>query len=235
MPSIHIFVEDKLCEVYEVLAAKALAFSAHHAAESDKHSIRASQVTLDELISDKHLLDLARRSQRSGCQQVIFALDHEGSGAAPERADARHHFREAFQALCNHIACLSDEDPLKQLRLVRVEVHSCLEAWLLSDPQAIVKAFSGPADYRPDVRQTEALSPREARDGIAHIVRQIGGRKGNRRLARMRGSDVKSEGAKIAEHLDLDRARRNNRSLDYFCEMVAQQGDGCRQPCPELD
>jgi len=36
--------------------------------------------------------------------------------------------------LCNHIACLSDEDPLKQLRLVRVEVHSCLEAWLLSDP-----------------------------------------------------------------------------------------------------
>jgi hypothetical protein len=51
----------------------------------------------------------------------------------------------------------------------------------------------------------------------------------------MRGRAIKSHGAKIAEHLDLHRARRNNRSLDYFCEMVAQQGDGCRQPCPELD
>ena len=208
MIDIQIFVEDKLCEAYRSLATKALGSSAL--------SVHVARVTLNELTSFKDLLDLARRSQRSGCQQVIFALDHEGSGAAPERADARHHFREAFQALCNHIACLSDEDPLKQLRLVRVEVHSCLEAWLLSDPQAIVEAFSGPADYRPYVGRTEALSPREARDGIAHIVRQIGGRKGDRRLARMSGSAVKSEGAKIAEHLDLDRARRNNRSLDYF-------------------
>ena len=234
MPSIHIFVEDKLCEVYEVLAAKALAFSAHHAAESDKHSIRASQVTLDELISDKHLLDLARRSQRSGCQQVIFALDHEGHDAKQERVDARRRFQEAFQQLCNHVARLPASDPLKQLRLVRVEVRSCLEAWLLSDPQAIVSAF-GLSNYRPKARQTEHLSPRQAREQIASIMREVGKRKGNRRLASMSGSAVKSEGAKIAEHLDLDRARRNNRSLDYFCEMVAQQGDGCRQPCPELD
>ncbi len=235
MPSIHIFVEDKLCEAYEVLADKALALSAHHAAGSGKHRIRAFRVTLDELTSDEHLLDLARRSQRSGCQQVIFALDHEGSGAAPERADARHRFREAFQALCNHIACLSDEDPLKQLRLVRVEVHSCLEAWLLSDPQAIVEAFSGPADYRPDVGRTEALSPCQARDEIVHIVREIGKRKGNQRSKRMSGHAIKSHGAKIAKCLDLHRARQHNGSLDYFCEMVAQQGDGCRQPCPELD
>ena len=227
MLDIQIFVEDKLCDAYRILAIKALGASAL--------SVHVARATLNELTSFGDLLDLARRAQRSGCQQVIFALDHEGSGAAPERADARHHFREAFQALCNHIACLSDEDPLKQLRLVRVEVHSCLEAWLLSDPQAIVEAFSGPADYRPDVRQTEALSPREARDGIAHIVREIGKRKGNQRSKQMRGRAIKSHGAKIAEHLDLDRARRNNRSLDYFCEMVAQQGDGCRQPCPELD
>jgi len=227
MPDIQIFVEDKLCEAYRSLATKALGSSAL--------SVHVARATLDELTSFGDLLDLARCAQRSGCQQVIFALDHEGHDAAQARVDARRRFQEAFQQLCNHVVCLPASDPLKQLRLVRVEVRSCLEAWLLSDPQAIVKAFSGPADYRPDVRQTEALSPREARDGIAHIVRQISGRKGNRRLARMSGSAVKSEGAKIAEHLDLDRARRNNRSLDYFCEMVAQQGDGCRQPCPELD
>jgi hypothetical protein len=227
MPDIQIFVEDKLCEAYRSLATKALGSSAL--------SVHVARATLDELTSFEDLLDLAQRSRSNGCQQVIFALDHEGHDAAQARVDARRRFQEAFQQLCNHVACLPASDPLRQLRLVRVEVRSCLEAWLLSDPQAIVQAFSGPADYRPDVRQTEALSPREARDGIAHIVRQIGGRKGNRRLARMRGSDVKSEGAKIAEHLDLDRARRNNRSLDYFCEMVAQQGDGCRQPCPELD
>jgi len=227
MPDIQIFVEDKLCDAYRILAIKALGASAL--------SVHVARATLDELTSFGDLLDLARRAQRSGCQQVVFALDHEGHDAKQERVDARRRFQETFQQLCDHVARLPASDPLKQLRLVRVEVRSCLEAWLLSDPQAIVEAFSGPADYRPDVRQTEALSPREARDGITHIVRQIGGRKGNRRLARMRGSDVKSEGAKIAEHLDLDRARRNNRSLDYFCEMVAQQGDGCRQPCPELD
>jgi len=227
MLDIQIFVEDKLCDAYRILAIKALGASAL--------SVHVARATLNELTSFGDLLDLARRAQRSGCQQVVFALDHEGHDAKQERVDARRHFQEAFQQLCNHVARLPASDPLRQLRLVRVEVRSCLEAWLLSDPQAIVQAFSGPADYRPDVRQTEALSPREARDGIAHIVRQIGGRKGNRRLARMSGSAVKSEGAKIAEHLDLDRARRNNRSLDYFCEMVAQQGDGCRQPCPELD
>lgn len=227
MLDIQIFVEDKLCDAYRILAIKALGASAL--------SVHVARATLNELTSFGDLLDLARRAQRSGCQQVVFALDHEGHDAKQERVDARRRFQETFQQLCDHVARLPASDPLRQLRLVRVEVRSCLEAWLLSDPQAIVQAFSGPADYRPDVRQTEALSPREARDGIAHIVRQIGGRKGNRRLARMSGSAVKSEGAKIAEHLDLDRARRNNRSLDYFCEMVAQQGDGCRQPCPELD
>jgi len=227
MPDIQIFVEDKLCDAYRILAIKALGASAL--------SVHVARATLNELTSFGDLLDLARRAQRSGCQQVVFALDHEGHDAKQERVDARRRFQETFQQLCDHVARLPASDPLKQLRLVRVEVRSCLEAWLLSDPQAIVEAFSGPADYRPYVGRTEALSPREARDGIAHIVRQIGKRKGNRRLARMSGSAVKSEGAKIAEHLDLDRARRNNRSLDYFCEMVAQQGDGCRQPCPELD
>jgi hypothetical protein len=227
MPDIQIFVEDKLCDAYRFLATKALG--------SSSLSVHVARVTLNELTSFEDLLDLAQRSQRSGCRQVIFALDHEGHSAAQERVDARRRFQEAFQQLCDHVARLLASDPLKQLRLVRVEVQSCLEAWLLSDPQAIVSAFRL-SDYRPPkARQTEHLSPHQAREQIAHIMREIGKRKGDRRLARMSGRAVKSEGAKIAKHLDLDRARRNNRSLDYFCEMVAQQGDGCRQPCPELD
>ena len=227
MPDIQIFVEDKLCEAYRSLATKALGSSAL--------SVHVARATLDELTSFEDLLDLAQRSRSNGCQQVIFALDHEGHDAKQERVIARRRFQEAFQQLCNYVARLPASDPLKQLRLVRVEVRSCLEAWLLSDPQAIVSAF-GLSNYRPKARQTEHLSPRQARKQIASIMREVGKRKGDRRrLARMRGSAVKSKGAKIAEHLDLDRARRNNRSLDYFCEMVAQQGDGCRQPCPELD
>ena len=226
MPDIQIFVEDKLCEAYRSLATKALGSSAL--------SVHVARATLDELTSFEDLLDLAQRSRSNGCQQVIFALDHEGHDAAQARVKARRRFQEAFQQLCNYVARLPASDPLKQLRLVRVEVRSCLEAWLLSDPQAIVSAF-GLSNYRPKARQTEHLSPRQAREQIASIMREVGKRKGNRRLASMSGSAVKSEGAKIAEHLDLDRARRNNRSLDYFCEMVAQQGDGCRQPCPELD
>ena len=227
MLDIQIFVEDKLCDAYRILAIKALGASAL--------SVHVARATLNELTSFGDLLDLARRAQRSGCQQVVFALDHEGHDAKQERVDARRHFQETFQQLCDHVARLPASDPLKQLKLVRVEVRSCLEAWLLSDPQAIVSAF-GLSNYRPKARQTEHLSPRQARKQIASIMREVGKRKGDRRrLARMRGSAVKSKGAKIAEHLDLDRARRNNRSLDYFCEMVAQQGDGCRQPCPELD
>ena len=169
MPDIQIFVEDKLCDAYRILAIKALGASAL--------SVHVARATLNELTSFGDLLDLARRAQRSGCQQVVFALDHEGHDAAQARVDARRRFQETFQQLCNHVARLPASDPLRQLRLVRVEVRSCLEAWLLSDPQAIVQAFSGPADYRPDVRQTEALSPaRRAMESRILCARSAGAR-----------------------------------------------------------
>jgi len=169
MPDIQIFVEDKLCDAYRILAIKALGASAL--------SVHVARATLNELTSFGDLLDLARRAQRSGCQQVVFALDHEGHDAKQERVDARRRFQETFQQLCDHVARLPASDPLKQLRLVRVEVRSCLEAWLLSDPQAIVQAFSGPADYRPDVRQTEALSPaRRAMESRILCARSAGAR-----------------------------------------------------------
>jgi len=232
MPNIQIFVEDELNEAYRILAAKAIGAPLRRSRVSGGHRIRAARVTLDELTSFESLLDLAQRSQRSGYQQVVFAIDHEGPEADHGRVEARCRFREAFRQLCDHIESLPPDDPLRQLRLVRVEVRSCLEAWLLCDPQAIVESF-GSSGYRPDIHQTEHLTPRQARDRIAHIMREIGRRKGNRRLKRMGGHAVKSLGTRIAPSIDLARARGNNGSLDYFCDMVKNQGDGCQHPLPE--
>ena len=233
MPNIQIFVEDELNEPYEILAGKAIGAPIRRSRVSGENRIRAARVTLDELTDFESLLDLAQRSLRSGYQQVVFAMDHEGPDADQGRIEARRRFREAFQRLCEHIESLPPHHPLKQLSLVRVEVSSCLEAWLLSDPQAIVETF-GPSDYRPDTHQTEHLTPRQACEKIAHIVREIGRRRGDRRLARIGGNAVKSLGTKIAPSLDLSRARRNNRSLDYFCDMIENVRDGCQQPFPEL-
>ena len=234
MPNIQIFVEDELNEAYEILAAKAIGAPVHRSRVSGANRIRASRATLDELTRFEILLDLTQRSQRSGYQQVVFAIDHEGPGADEGRVEARRHFHEAFQRLCSYIENLPPNDPLKQIKLVRVEVCSCLEAWLLSDPQAIVETFR-PSDYRPDTHQTEHLTPRQAREGIAHIVNEIGKRKSNRRLARMGGHAIKSLGTKIAPGINLSRARRNNRSLDYFCDMIENDRNGCQQPFSELN
>jgi hypothetical protein len=234
MPNIQIFVEDELNEAYEILAAKAIGAPVHRSRVSGANRIRASRATLDELTRFEILLDLTQRSQRSGYQQVVFAIDHEGPGADEGRVEARRHFHEAFQRLCSYIENLPPNDPLKQIKLVRVEVCSCLEAWLLSDPQALVETF-GPSDYRPDIHQTEHLTPRQAREEIAHIVREIGRRKGDRRLARMGGHAIKSLGARIAPDIDLSRARRNNRSLDYFCDMIENDRNGCQRTFPELN
>lgn len=234
MSDIQIFVEDELNEAYQILAASTIGAPLSHSRNGGRSRIRVAKMTLNELTSFESLLDLAQRSQRSGYQQVVFAMDHEGPGADPGRIEARRHFREAFQELCDYIEQLPADDPLKQLRLVRVEVHSCLEAWLLSDPLAIVDAFGGPSNYRPTARRTENLTPRQARDGIAHIVREVGRRTGKRRLARMRGRAIKSLGTRIAPNIKLGRARHYNASLDYFCDMIENDRDGCQHPFPEL-
>ena len=233
MPAIQLFVEDQLNEAYEILAAKAMEI-ADPSQRSVEHRqrIRAARVTLDELTKSESLLDLAQRSLRSGYHQVVFAIDHEGPGADSGRVAALSRFRAAFQEFCDHQERLPDNDPLKQLKVVRLEVHSCLETWLLSDPQAIVASVGGSSDFRPDSRQTDRLTPREARDQIAHIVREVGRRRNNRRWKKLGGLASKSLGTKIAPYLDLAQARRHNSSLDYFCDMIGNNRDGCLHPFP---
>lgn len=224
MHKVLILVEDELCEAYKSLATKAMG------ANSIKASVRVATVKLNDLIDFESLIDLTRRSQRSGSQLVVFAMDHEGPAASSERVRARERFSEAFQKLCDHMRRLPSDDPLKGMNIVRIEIHSCLEAWLLSDPQAIVAAFHGPSNYHPNCRRTEDLTPREARDQIAHIVQEVASHRGNGRLRKIGGHAVKSLGSKIAPYIDLTRARGNNASLDYFCDILENNRNGCQHP-----
>ena len=233
MHAVQIFVEDELNEAYEILAAKAMGVGVSRSGEARRRRIRAARVTLDELIDFESLLDLVQRAQRSGAEQVVFAIDHEGPRADPGRVAARNRFGEAFRQLCDYIDELPAGHTLKNIRVVRLEIRSCLEAWLLSDPQAIVTAFNGPSDYRPRPQQTERMTPAEASNAIAHIIREVGKRRRVRKMARIRSSGIKSLGLKIASHIDLTQAQRHNRSLAYFCEMIGQNLDGCTRMFPD--
>jgi len=111
----------------------------------------------------------------------------------------------------------------------------CLESWLLSDQQAIIDAMRGVHGVRIGLSpiQTESLTPQEAAERIAHLIRQVGQNLNNRELLRTHASSIKRRGKFIAQKVDLSRARNYNRSLDYFCDIVQCTESGCAHPCPE--
>lgn len=227
--SIMVFVEDTLNEAYEILVRKAMGLPLNL---NPRVRIRVARVTQDELTDYDSLLDLTQRALRSGVQQVVFCMDHEGPGADDGRVKARRQFKEAFQQLCDYIETLPDNHLLKRVHLVRVEVHSCLEAWLLSDPRAIARA-AGDYSYIPPATQTHQLPPLRARQNIAHIINEVGKRRSKRHLRRISASAVRSWGRRIALEMDIVDARRRNFSLDYFCAMIERNQDGCKQTFPE--
>lgn len=232
MHNVQLFVEDELNEAYEILAAKAMGVDRSPSRGRYGPRIRAARVEVGELTDFASLLDLTQRAQQSGFQQVVFVLDHEGHSADGGRVSARQGFEQAFRELCDYLQALSDAVPLKQMRVVRLEVHSCLEAWLLCDPQAIVAAVGGVSAVHPRQRQTHDLTPREARNRIAEIVREVGKRRKRLHWQRYGGHAVKSLNRKIADKIDLARAQNCNFSLDYFCAMIRDNEDGCIQPFP---
>ncbi|HGX92569.1 MAG TPA: hypothetical protein ENK35_04560 [Candidatus Tenderia sp.] len=227
--NVMVFVEDELNDAYEILVRKAMGLPL------DINSgvrIRVVRVTQDELMDYNNLLDLSQRALRSGAQQVVFCMDHEGPGADPGRVQARRQFREAFQQLCDYIDGLPQSHSLKRIHLARVEVHSCLEAWLLSDPPAIARA-AGDHSYMPSARQTHQLPPHQARQNIAHILNEVGRRRSKRHLRRISASAVRSWGHRIAREMDIVNARRYNFSLNYFCAMIETNRNGCEQTFPD--
>lgn len=226
---LQIFVEDQLSEPYEVLACKALGI-----ASPDRRQVRASQIDPEDLISFDSLLELVRRSQRSRYDCIIFIMDEEAAPQSADRLDKLKVFAVAFQALCDYLDSLPERDPLSSVKVTRIVCQRCLESWLVSDPQAVVDAARGKqgVKFKPTPRNTEHLTPRQASERIAHLINQTGQRMGRQDLQRIGANSIKSRGKSIAENLKPARARRYNRSLDYFYEMILCTQSGCGKPFP---
>jgi hypothetical protein len=229
---LQIFVEDRLTDAYEILALRALGLPT---ARRDRRRVRAVRIDLDELTSRASLFDLAQRSWQSGYDCVLFIMDEEGLPRSPDRPAKLRDFRQAFRELCDHLATLKTNDPLRNLKVTRIVCRRCLEGWLAADPQAIVDSVRGSRglDYRPDAQKTDDLLPHQALDRIAQIIREAGKRLGRHDLARLSSGSIKSRGASIAEHVQPERARRHNASLKYFLDMVDGSRSGCEHPFPE--
>jgi hypothetical protein len=233
MSFVQLFVEDKLTDPYEILAARALGVPTGRAAR--RRRVRAARLGVNEFTHKDSLLDTVQRAFDAGSRCVFFILDEEDYNVSPDRPGHLAEFRAAFDALCHHLEALPPHEPLKQVKVTRVVSKTCLECWLLADPHAIVVAVGGPSSYRPSTRNTEHHNPRQAREQMAHIVQQVGNRTGKQRLARTSSRSVKTMGVKIAPHIVPDQARRRNFSLAYFYDMITCQQSGCERPFPEPD
>lgn len=228
---LQIFVEDELSEAYEVLAWRGLG----RAPTRNRRELKSSRVQIGELISFDGLLDLTSRSVKSGYDCVIFVLDQEVTSTSPDRPVHLANFKNAFVELCNHLSQLSASEPLSRAKVTRIVSQRCLEGWLLSDPQAIVDAMRGGrgVQHTPGGANTEDLAPTQACEQIAHHIRQVGIQLSRRDLQQTRANNVKRLGRQIADKVVPQRARRFNRSLAYFFDMVQCQTGGCDKPCPE--
>jgi len=228
---LQIFVEDQLTQAYEVLALKALRLPT---TPRDRSRVRASRIDSEDLASMEGLLDLLKRAVASGYDCVMYVLDEEGFLRSPERTGSLQRFGKAFEDLCRYQRGLPAGNPLARARVVRVVCRRCLEGWLLADPQAVVDAVRGGrgVGFRPRSQQTERLLPEQAAAEIAHLIREVGRRLDRRDLRHVNERMVKSRGKDIAEHLELERARVFNQSLDYFLTMAECRQSGCDQPQP---
>lgn len=228
---VQIFVEDELVDAYEILARKALGLPT---SQSNRREVRAVCIDPEQLTSRDSLLNLTETSFRAKSDIIIFIMDQEGP-ESPDRPEKLDSFKRAFRELCDYLANLRDNDPLKRVKVVRIVCQRCLEGWLAADPVAIVEAFSGPkgVNYSPAPQRTENLVPKQASARIAHIGRELGNRLGKDHLKRLDPRSIKTRGKDIAQHVDPQRARKCNASLAYFFEMVDGHRSGCDHPCPE--
>jgi len=227
---LQILVEDRLNEAYEILARKALGLSA-----PNRRQVRAGVVQINELTSLEGLLSLVTTSHQAGYDCIVFIVDEEITPASADRPDRLREFKKAFRQLCDHFDKLPPHNPLNQVNVIRIISKRCLESWLATDPQAVIDAVRGKrgVNYSPPNRNTENMSPQQAAQHIVHIIREIGRKTGKKDLLRASVKNVKRRSKAIAQYLRPNYARRFNRSLAYFFDMVHCQEMGCEHPCPE--
>lgn len=217
-----LYVEDSNHEVYEILAKK------WHETDQGRCEVnltKAVTLRLDRMRDGmrKHVI-LARKS---GFNCVVFVLDRE---ASHERPVLVNDIRAAFERLCQE---LPNDRELQGMRVGLIVAKSCLECWLLTEVQAIIRFACRRGKHvtysPPQSGETEKFSPNEAITEITHILREIRRKAGRHDVKRSKYE--KSESTDIAREMsDLSQAVGRNRSLAYFCEMVTCERSGCDYP-----
>jgi hypothetical protein len=229
---LQIFVEDQLNEAYEVLARKALRMPD----QTNRSKVKASIVGINDFTTMKSLLDLTQRSVAAGYLCIMFIMDQESLPESGDRPQKLADFKSSFNQLCQYLSGLPTDNPLRQARVIRIVCLRCLESWLVSDPQAVIDAVRGVhgVNFRVEPRQTESLPPHVAAENIARLIQRVGTQLNKRDLQQTRASSIKRRGKSIAQRINLDSARQYNSSLNYFCDMVQCNDNGCQRPCPEI-
>lgn len=228
MSFVQLFVEDRLSDSYEILAARALGFDTSRRPQRRQY-VRAAQLDINVFTTKDGMLDSVERAAKTGSRCILFILDAEDYNRSPDRSRKLTEYCDAFENLCRHLSALPNGNYLKQVRVACIITKSCLECWLLADPQGIVSAFNGPSSYTPTIRNTENHNPKSASEQIAHIINEVGRRTQKRNLIRIGSRSIKSEGAKIAQHIDPETAAKNNTSLNRFYEMIRCEKSDCDQ------
>ncbi len=183
--------------------------------------------SVDEIETVAKMQKVVASAQHKQCNCVMFVVDQEPHD--PSKRALLRRITQAFDELC--------EDPPKDMIVGLIVAHSCLECWLLTDTQAIVRFQAGNrgSRYTPQQSgQTEGYTPSQAEETITHIIRQVAKEKGTRDTKRVRYE--KSKSGEIAEQMQmLATAAQRNRSLAYFLEMVVCDQNGCEHRQPQRE
>ena len=219
---LRLYVEDRYFQAYEVLAEK---WHKTKQGQCEVDLVRAVHLHLDRMRDEMRRYVV--RALKDGFNCVVFMVDQE---APHERSELIHDIRSAFDQLCREIVSGRN---LRGLKVGLFIVRSCLECWLLTEAQAIVRFAcrrGKRVSYNPRQRgDTELLSPRRASGEITHILRKVAKKAGKRNLKR-----VKYEKSAVPDMIEqmseLPQAARRNRSLSHFFTLVAGERSGCDQP-----
>lgn len=219
---LRLYVEDRYFQAYEILATK---WHKTEQGQCEVNLVRAVHLRLDKMRDEMRKYVVRARNDGFNC--VIFVLDQE---APHERSILINDIRAAFERLCQE---LPGTQGLQDVRVGLVIIRSCLECWVLTETQTIVRFACRRGmhvNYNPRQRgDTELLSPKEAANEITHILREVAKRAGKHHLKRIKYE--KSAVPDVVQQMnELPRAAGRNRSLAYFFDMVTCQRSGCDHP-----
>jgi len=214
-------VDDQRNVAYKVLA------EAWRAQQGVTGNVLVEFHSADQIEIATKMQKVIKSAHRKGCDCVMFVVDQESHD--PSKRDLLKRIRGAFEELCANLS--------EGVTVGLIIAHSCLECWLLTDVQAIVRFQVGKRGVRYNPSQsgrTEKYNPPQAVEAITHIMRLVAQKRGVKDTKRVKYE--KSRSGKIAEQMqDLKKAAQRNGSFGYFLEMVVCDQDGCVHRQPQRD